>query len=78
MFHVKTVILKISPVKQKLRSAKIKVNKVKKWFRLKSDLFGWKTVTVQEGLPIPLCKVEDNTKTLKNYSDSATFYKLLK
>ena len=65
------------PVKPKLRSAKPKVKKVRKWCRLKSGLFGWKTVTVQEGLPKPSCKVENNTHTLKNYSDSAssTFFK---
>ena len=65
------------PVKPKLRSAKPRVKKVRKWCRLKSGLFGWKTATVQEGLPKPLCKVEDHIHILKNYSDSAsaTFFK---
>jgi hypothetical protein len=63
---------KESSVKPQLRSAKPKVKKVRKWCRLKSGLFGWKTVTVQEGLPKPSCKVENNTHTLKNYSDSAS------
>ena len=65
------------PVKPKLRSAKLKVKKVNKWCRLKSGLFGRKTVTVLEGLSKPMCKVEDNTHTHKNYSDSAsaTFFK---
>ena len=42
------------------------VKKVKKWMRLKSGLFGWKTVNVGQGLPKPSCNKNTNNQTPAN------------
>ena len=45
---------------------KPKVEKVRRWTRLKSGLFGWKTVNVVEGLPKPSCNKNTNNQTPAN------------
>ena len=56
---------------------KPKVEKVRRWTRLKSGLFGWKTVNVVQGLPKPSCNKIFNNQTLttSSKSDSANYSK---